>query len=97
MYCFAKFSSGCVLFKAVLKVQASGLQLCLLVLSAVEYETAVCEGIDFMALTRAHRGEGCARPRLCHINREPGVGLGLSIIPIEGIVIYLYMCSRKNE
>ncbi|XP_060799850.1 Na(+)/H(+) exchange regulatory cofactor NHE-RF4 isoform X1 [Neoarius graeffei] len=70
--------------KAVLKVQASGLQLCLLVLSAVEYETAACEGIDFMALTRAHRGEGCARPRLCHINREPGVGLGLSIIPIEG-------------
>ncbi|XP_026780594.3 Na(+)/H(+) exchange regulatory cofactor NHE-RF3 [Pangasianodon hypophthalmus] len=70
--------------RVVMKVQASGLQLCLLVLSAAEYETAVCEGIDLMALTRAHRGEGCARPRLCHISREPGIGLGLSIIPIEG-------------
>ncbi|KAF4086023.1 hypothetical protein AMELA_G00101370 [Ameiurus melas] len=70
--------------KVVLKVQASGLQLCLLVLSAVEYETAVCEGIDLMALSRANRGEGCARPRLCHISREPGIGLGLNIFPIEG-------------
>ncbi|XP_058269762.1 Na(+)/H(+) exchange regulatory cofactor NHE-RF3 isoform X1 [Hemibagrus wyckioides] len=70
--------------KVVLKVQASGLQLCLLVLSAAEYETAVREGIDLMALSRAHRGEGCTRPRLCHISREPGVGLGLSITSSEG-------------
>ncbi|KAL6471061.1 hypothetical protein MHYP_G00197110 [Metynnis hypsauchen] len=70
--------------KVVLKVQASGLQLCLLVLRAEDYELAVSEGMDLMALARAHRGEGCARPRLCHIIREPGFGLGVSIIPIEG-------------
>lgn len=87
--CFAKFSPVCLFLKVVLKVQASGLQLCLLVLSAVEYETAVCEGIDLMALSRANRGEGCVRPRLCHISREPGIGLGLNIFPIEGTVIYL--------
>ncbi|XP_060743575.1 Na(+)/H(+) exchange regulatory cofactor NHE-RF3 [Tachysurus vachellii] len=70
--------------KVVMKVQASGLQLCLLVLSAVEYERAVNEGIDLMALSRDHRGEGCARPRLCHIIRDPGIGLGLSISLIAG-------------
>ncbi|KAI4904562.1 hypothetical protein NFI96_029625 [Prochilodus magdalenae] len=70
--------------KVVLKVQASGMQLCLMVLSAEDYELAVSEGMDLMVLARVHRGEGCARPRLCHISREPGFGLGLSIIPIEG-------------
>ncbi|KAM9469077.1 Na(+)/H(+) exchange regulatory cofactor NHE-RF3 isoform 2-T2 [Clarias gariepinus] len=70
--------------KVVLKVQTSGLQLCLLVLSAAEYETAVCNGTDLMALSRAHRGECCTCPRLCHIYTEPSIGLGLSIIPIEG-------------
>ncbi|XP_076833499.1 Na(+)/H(+) exchange regulatory cofactor NHE-RF3 isoform X2 [Brachyhypopomus gauderio] len=70
--------------KVVLKVQASGLHVCLLVLSAEQYERALSEGTDLMALVQAHRGNGCARPRLCHINREPGFGLGLSIIPTEG-------------
>lgn len=100
VYCLDKFSSGCLFSKVVLKVQSSGLQLCLLVLSAVEYETAVREGIDLMALSRAHRGEGCARPRLCHISREPGVGLGLSITSSEGTAnnfYNLYWCSIKNK
>lgn len=70
-------------------MQASGLQLCLLVLSAVEYERAVNEGIDLMALSRDHRGEGCARPRLCHIIRDPGIGLGLSISLIAGTKNYM--------
>lgn len=89
------FCSGCLFLKVVLKVQASGLQLCLLVLSAVEYQTAVCEGIDTMALSKAHRGEGCARPRLYHINRESGIGLGLSIFPIEGS-IFLCTCAAER-
>uniref|UniRef100_A0A3B1K3H5 Na(+)/H(+) exchange regulatory cofactor NHE-RF3-like n=1 Tax=Astyanax mexicanus TaxID=7994 RepID=A0A3B1K3H5_ASTMX len=70
--------------KVVMKVQASGQQLCLLVLRAEDYEVAVSEGMDLVALARAHRGEDCARPRLCHISRVPGLGLGLGIIPIEG-------------
>ncbi|XP_066500970.1 Na(+)/H(+) exchange regulatory cofactor NHE-RF4 [Hoplias malabaricus] len=69
--------------KVVLKVQASGSQLFLLVLRAEDYELAMCEGMDLMAMVRAHKGD-CARPRLCHIIREPGSGLGLSIIPVNG-------------
>ncbi|XP_051520760.1 Na(+)/H(+) exchange regulatory cofactor NHE-RF4 [Myxocyprinus asiaticus] len=69
----------------VLKVQASGLLLYLLVLSAQDYEFAVSDGRDLMLLARAYCGEGCSRPRLCHIIKEPDHGLGLSIIPIEGV------------
>ncbi|XP_073779792.1 Na(+)/H(+) exchange regulatory cofactor NHE-RF4 isoform X2 [Danio rerio] len=68
----------------VLKVQASGLKLYLLVLSAQDYEFAVSEGRDLLSVARSYRPEGCSRPRLCHITKEPGCGLGLSIIPIEG-------------
>ncbi|XP_073719288.1 Na(+)/H(+) exchange regulatory cofactor NHE-RF4 isoform X1 [Misgurnus anguillicaudatus] len=68
----------------VLKIQASSLQLYLLVLSAQNYEIAVTEGRDLMSLARAHRGEGCSRPRLCHVTKESGCGLGLNIIPVEG-------------
>ncbi|XP_057206366.1 Na(+)/H(+) exchange regulatory cofactor NHE-RF4 isoform X1 [Triplophysa rosa] len=68
----------------VLKIQASGLQLYLLVLSAQDYGIAVSEGRDLLSIARAHSGEGCSRPRLCHITKEPGCGLGLSIIPVEG-------------
>lgn len=88
MYCFAKYSSSRLFLKVVMKVKASGLQLCLLVLSAEDYETAMCEEIDLIALSKAHRGEGCARPRLCHISREPSLGLGLSIIPVDGAVVF---------
>lgn len=66
-------------------MQASGLKLYLLVLSAQDYEFAVSEGRDLMSLARAyHPVEGCSRPRLCYITKEPGSGLGLRIIPIEG-------------
>ncbi|XP_030633965.1 Na(+)/H(+) exchange regulatory cofactor NHE-RF3 [Chanos chanos] len=68
----------------VLRIQTSGLQLCLLVLTAQEYELAVSNGQDLLALSRAHRGETCARPRLCHIIKEADIGLGIRIIPIEG-------------
>ncbi|KAI2656244.1 NLR family member X1 [Labeo rohita] len=68
----------------VLKVQASGLKLYLLVLSAEDYELAVSEGTDLKSLASSYRPiEGCSRPRLCYITKEPGSGLGLSIIPIE--------------
>ncbi|XP_048840539.1 Na(+)/H(+) exchange regulatory cofactor NHE-RF4-like isoform X3 [Brienomyrus brachyistius] len=66
------------------KIQVCGTQLCLLVLSGSDYEQVVSEGRDLRHLTRAHLGEGCARPRLCHITRDPRSGLGLSITPIQG-------------
>lgn len=68
----------------VQKIQACGLQLFLLVLKGEEYKEALAQGLDLQALTRAYRGETCSRPRLCHITRDPILGLGISIIPIEG-------------
>ncbi|CAB1348538.1 unnamed protein product [Coregonus sp. 'balchen'] len=69
--------------EVVQRIQACGLQLFLLVLSGEEYKEALAQGLDLQALTRAYRGETCSRPRLCHITRDPVLGLGISIIPIE--------------
>ena len=68
----------------VQRIQACGLQLLLLVLKGEEYKEALAQGLDLQALTRAYRGETCSRPRLCHITRDSVLGLGISIIPIEG-------------
>ncbi|CDQ59254.1 unnamed protein product [Oncorhynchus mykiss] len=74
------FSPGC----EPDRIQACGLQLLLLVLKGEEYKEALAQGLDLQALTRAYRGETCSRPRLCHITRDSVLGLGISIIPIEG-------------
>ncbi|XP_017557234.1 PDZ domain containing 3b isoform X1 [Pygocentrus nattereri] len=66
------------------KIQVSGPQLCLLVLDGEEYEQAVAQGRDLKELASAQRGEGWKPPRLCHITRDPGTGLGFSILPVEG-------------
>ncbi|TRY64627.1 hypothetical protein DNTS_004868 [Danionella cerebrum] len=68
----------------VLKVQASGLKLYLSVLSAQDYELAVSEGRDLMSLARAHRPEGCARPRLCYICKEPGARGNYRLTVVSG-------------
>ncbi|KTF81057.1 hypothetical protein cypCar_00015818, partial [Cyprinus carpio] len=82
----------------MLKVQASGLKLYLLVLTAQDYEFAVSEGRDLMLLTSAYRPiEGYSRPRLCYITKEPGSGLGLSIIPIEEEGTYLLSPTSHNK
>uniref|UniRef100_A0A3Q3LEG2 NHERF family PDZ scaffold protein 4b n=1 Tax=Mastacembelus armatus TaxID=205130 RepID=A0A3Q3LEG2_9TELE len=52
------------------KIRLSGHQLCLLVLDGDEYEQAVSQGQDLEGLVRAHKGEGCKPPRLCHITRD---------------------------
>ena len=72
---------GC---QVIQKVEFCGLQLVLLVLKEEEYKEAVSRGLDLQALAREHRGEGCSRPRLCHVTRDPVLGLGISLIPIEG-------------
>lgn len=81
-------------------MQASGLKLYLLVLSAEDYELAVSEGTDLKSLASSYRPiEGCSRPRLCYITKEPGSGLGLSIIPIEGtapFAIAIFTCSKEE-
>ncbi|XP_061103962.1 NHERF family PDZ scaffold protein 4b [Conger conger] len=65
-------------------IQVGGPQLCLLVLGGEEYDQALSEGLDLRALTRDHRGQDCARPRLCHITRDPGTGMGISIVVVDG-------------
>nr|XP_029537572.1 Na(+)/H(+) exchange regulatory cofactor NHE-RF3-like [Oncorhynchus nerka] len=68
----------------IVRIQACGLQLLLLVLKGEEYKEALAQGLDLQALIRAYRGETCSRPRLCHITKDSVLGLGISIIPIEG-------------
>ncbi|XP_041729559.1 Na(+)/H(+) exchange regulatory cofactor NHE-RF3 isoform X2 [Coregonus clupeaformis] len=82
--------------RVVQRIQACGLQLFLLVLKGEEYKEALAQGLDLQALTRAYRGETCSRPRLCHITRDPVLGLGISIIPIEGQK-GRYMLSTVSE
>ncbi|XP_068457194.1 NHERF family PDZ scaffold protein 4b [Clinocottus analis] len=66
------------------KIKLSGQQLCLLVLDGEQYEQAVSRGQDVRGLGRAHKGEGCKPPRLCHITRDPASGLGINFTPVEG-------------
>lgn len=66
------------------RIQMSGPQLCLLLLSSDEYEQAVAQGWNLKELCKAQRGEEWNPPRFCHIIRNPVSGLGLSIHPVEG-------------
>lgn len=66
------------------KIKLSGHQLCLLVLDGEMYEQAVSRGQDLRGVVKAHKGEGCKPPRLCHISREPVSGLGINFTPVEG-------------
>ncbi|XP_026184715.1 NHERF family PDZ scaffold protein 4b [Mastacembelus armatus] len=66
------------------EIRLSGHQLCLLVLDGDEYEQAVSQGQDLEGLVRAHKGEGCKPPRLCHITRDSVSGLGINFTPVEG-------------
>ncbi|XP_015192967.2 Na(+)/H(+) exchange regulatory cofactor NHE-RF4 isoform X2 [Lepisosteus oculatus] len=71
-------------WKVVRKIQASGQQVSLLVLGGGEYEQALAEGRDLLALAREHRGEATTRPRLCHVTREHGAGLGFTVSAVDG-------------
>ncbi|KAM4726219.1 NHERF family PDZ scaffold protein 4b [Anableps anableps] len=66
------------------KIKLSGQQLCMLVLDGEEYEQAVAVGQDLRLLSGTLDEEPCKPPRLCHINKEPGSGLGISFTALEG-------------
>ncbi|KAM9847001.1 NHERF family PDZ scaffold protein 4b [Aulostomus maculatus] len=66
------------------KMKLSGHQLCLLVLDGDEYEQAAAGGQDLRGLARAHTAKECRPPRLCHISRDPGSGLGVTFTSVEG-------------
>ncbi|XP_061608584.1 NHERF family PDZ scaffold protein 4b [Phyllopteryx taeniolatus] len=64
------------------RIKRSGHHLCLLVLDDEAYEKAVAKGQDLRDLVKAYKSEHLKPPRLCHITRDPILGLGINFTPI---------------
>ncbi|XP_074536286.1 Na(+)/H(+) exchange regulatory cofactor NHE-RF3-like [Halichoeres trimaculatus] len=70
--------------KVVRRIQSCGLHLFLLVLGSEEYEQALSLCVDLRTLAQASKRGIWSRPRLCHISRDPELGLGMSVVLVEG-------------
>ncbi|XP_072302769.1 NHERF family PDZ scaffold protein 4b [Eucyclogobius newberryi] len=66
------------------RMRLSGNQMSLLVLSGDDYEQSKSEGHDLKHLALVTKCEGFKFPRLCHINKDPVSGLGMSFTAVEG-------------
>ncbi|XP_051903857.1 NHERF family PDZ scaffold protein 4b isoform X2 [Hippocampus zosterae] len=64
------------------RIKLSGHHLCLLVLDGDAYEKATAKGHDLRDLVKAYKGEDLKPPRLCHITRDPVLGLGMNFTPV---------------
>ncbi|XP_019750876.1 NHERF family PDZ scaffold protein 4b isoform X3 [Hippocampus comes] len=64
------------------RIKLSGHHLCLLVLDGDAYEKATAKGHDLRDLVKAYKGEDLKPPRLCHITRDPVLGLGMKFTPV---------------
>uniref|UniRef100_A0A8C6TQM4 PDZ domain containing 3b n=1 Tax=Neogobius melanostomus TaxID=47308 RepID=A0A8C6TQM4_9GOBI len=70
--------------EVTMKIKLSGNQLSLLVLSEEEYRLCKSKEYDFKKLPMVNKSECCKPPRLCHITKNPGSGLGIAFAPVEG-------------
>ncbi|XP_041667474.1 Na(+)/H(+) exchange regulatory cofactor NHE-RF4-like isoform X2 [Cheilinus undulatus] len=70
--------------KVVRKIQACGIHLFLLVLGNDEYEQLLSLGVDLQTIVKESKGDSWSKPRLCHISRDPELGLGMSVVSAEG-------------
>ncbi|XP_049599604.1 NHERF family PDZ scaffold protein 4b [Syngnathus scovelli] len=64
------------------RIRLSGHHVCLLVLDGEAYEKAIAMGRDLRDIAKAFKGEDFKAPRLCHITRDPVLGLGINLTPV---------------
>ncbi|CAJ1065906.1 Na(+)/H(+) exchange regulatory cofactor NHE-RF4-like [Xyrichtys novacula] len=70
--------------KVVRKIQSCGLHLFLLVLGSEDYEQALSLGVNMQSLAKSSKRSSWSRSRLCHISRDTELGLGMSVVLLEG-------------
>ncbi|XP_077403633.1 NHERF family PDZ scaffold protein 4b isoform X2 [Vanacampus margaritifer] len=64
------------------RIKLSGHHLCLMVLDGEAYEKEIATGHDLRNLVKAYKGEDLKPPRLCHMTRDPVLGLGINFTPV---------------